>query len=159
MERSRGPPVALPTTSTESQCATRLSTFQSHSQSSCLPIPTISGMAIPGTRVNDIPPALPPPRYNNDLEIGFDLAWKWQNEHFPFMRRTLAPIKPDSSLWGGIPHAQRTMDDDEDVEMMDHDSSLHAQPIPRLQPQSQLITGTLPTLIRRPPSSTGINQR
>jgi len=153
MERSPGPSEALPLTSTESQCATGLSSFQSHSRSPCQPKPTTSGMAIPGTRVNDVPPALPPPRYNNDLEFGFDLAWKWQNERLPFMRRTLAPIKPDSSLWGGIPQAQSTM------EIVGYDPSHQARPIHRLPSQSQLITGALPTLIRRPPSSSGIHQR
>ncbi|KAJ9651942.1 hypothetical protein H2198_008805 [Neophaeococcomyces mojaviensis] len=118
-------------------------------------------MAIPGARVDDVPPALPPPRHNPELDKGVDLAWKWQNEDLPLTRRTLAPIKPQSSLWGSTSQAQLIMDEDEDVEMdMELDSSHHAQPIARPPSQSQFATGTsIPTLTRRPPSSSGINQR
>lgn len=161
MEYSRGPSIALPCTNTESHHVQWCSLSQPNCQTSSESRQTQPGMAIPGARVDDVPPALPPPRHNPELDKGVDLAWKWQNEDLPLTRRTLAPIKPQSSLWGSTSQAQLIMDEDEDVEMdMELDSSHHAQPIARPPSQSQFATGTsIPTLTRRPPSSSGINQR
>lgn len=72
-------------------------------------------MAIPGARIEHVPPALPPPRYNSDLDQGIDLAWKWQNEHLMSGQSKLAPIKPGSSLLGKPSLPQPVRDDSPDI--------------------------------------------
>lgn len=157
MDIPRGPTIALPFSITDTHAATRRHSSRSSSQGS----PESSGprrsMAIPGARVDDVPPALPPPRYNHDLDHGFDLAWKWQNEDLMTGESKLAPIKPGSSLLGTLSRPQLARDDDteedEDVDL----NTLRAASSPS---RSHLVTATsIPSLMRSPPSSSGINQR
>src|ERR1700743_2353177 len=76
------------------------STSRSNSQTSEDSFRPRQAMVIPGTRFDDVPPPLPPPRYNDDLAHGVDLAWRGANGD-PFdNQRQLAPIKPGSSLHG-----------------------------------------------------------
>lgn len=97
----------------------------------------------------DVPPALPPPRYIHDLDDGVDIAWNYQNEVHGHSR--LAPIKAGSSLFG---RAQLPGDEDEDIDMdMDTDDNVQS-PL-----TWQRTGGSVPSLRRRPPSSSGINQR
>jgi len=151
MDSPRGASIALPPPTSESHWR-RLS--RSNSQTSSESGRNRTSMAIPGARMNDIPPALPPPRYIDDLDDGVDIAWHHQNEGRG--HRRLAPIKAGSSLFG---RAQLRRDHDEDIDIdmdMDMDTDHTAQsPLPL-----QIATGTsIPSLVRRPPSSSGTNQR
>lgn len=59
-------------------------------------------MAIRNAREELAPPALPPPRFMDDLANGQDIGWEWGNspENGGLGKSTLAPIKPSSSLYG-----------------------------------------------------------
>lgn len=118
-------------------------------------------MPIPGSRIEDVPPALPPPRYNHDLDQGFDIAWKWQNKDIMTGKSKLAPIKPGSSLLGNRMHPQLARDDEEDVAVdLNIDHSFPPLRAARSPSGSQFATGTsIPSLMRSPPLSSGINQR
>lgn len=162
MDAARGPTIALPIpNTTTNHHYRRRHLSRSSSQTSSDSGQPSSSMAIPGARIEDVPPALPPPRYNNDLDHGFDLAWNWQNEDLVAGKSKLAPIKPGSSLLGSLSRTQLSRDDDEDIEV---DSSVHhgqfslrAAPSPS---QSRFATAAaIPSLTRTPPSSSGINQR
>lgn len=74
-------------------------------------------MAIPGTMTYSVPPPLPPPRYNRDLDEGVDIAWALQNEGVSNRRSALVPIQPGSSLLGSLLHDRSVQDEDEDVDM------------------------------------------
>ena len=74
-------------------------------------------MAIPGITTYGVPPPLPPPRYNHDLDEGLDIAWALQNEGVSNRRSALVPIQPGSSLLGSLLHDQSVKDEDEDVDM------------------------------------------
>lgn len=160
MEYSHGSLASLPFTSTESHNTSRHLPLRAHSQTSLPSGQARGAMAIPGARVDTVPPPLPPPRYNHDLESGFDLAWKWQNRDLLVGRKTPIPIKPGSSLLGGTPNDQFTRDDDGDVDMeMDIDASHLVRPSARLTSLSHLATGkSLPSMTRRVPSPSGLNQ-
>ena len=129
------------------------------------------GMGIPGTRIDDVPPPLPPPRYNDDLAHGVDLAWNWANTD-PFdHRRQLAPIKPGSSLHGSFLESRgnfthnRDEDDDDDEEMMDIDDDEYARRSSNVStvrsPSDAQIRfgGAVPALVRKPPSPSIANPR
>lgn len=161
MDLPRGPSIALPLPSItfHSERRRRLSRSSSQTSSDC-GRPT-AGMSIPGCRVDDVPPPLPPPRYNHDLDQGLDIAWSCQNEDSSLVHGRLAPIKPGSSLLGGQSRAQLVRDDDEDIDM-DLDSDNAPTTTPLAQPLSHLAIATgirMPSLSARPPSSSGINQR
>lgn len=116
-------------------------------------------MAIPSARVNDVPPALPPPRYIHELYDVVDTAWRYHNEELSFRKSKLAPMKAGPSLLG---LSQLTREDDEDMNMdmdMGIDHASNNLTSTRSPSQSQLAIGTsIPSLIRRPPSFSGINQ-
>lgn len=58
-------------------------------------------MSIPGRRFEDAPPPLPPPRFNEELAHGIDVAWAWANTNpFDHGQKALPPIRPGSSLHG-----------------------------------------------------------
>lgn len=158
MDIPRGPTIALPIPNT----ATRIHQRQRHLSRSSSLSPSDSGrpstsMAIPGARIDDIPPALPPPRYNNDLEHGLDLAWQWQNEHLLTGKSKLAPIKPGSSLLGTLSRPQLARDDEKEEDTDVDLTTFRAASSPS---RSHLVTATsIPSLMRSPPSSSGINQR
>lgn len=83
-------------------------------------------MGIPNIRYVEAPPPLPPPRYNDELAHGNDLSWELQNQGEEFgPHRKLAPIKHNSSLFGGYmaPRIGSSShdDDDEGVDMMEMD--------------------------------------
>ena len=147
MDIPNGSSIALPPPTSQFHWR-RLS--RSNSQTSSESGQTRRSMPIPGARMVDVPPALPPPRYIHDLDDGVDIAWNYQNTAHGHSR--LAPIKAGSSLLG---RARQTGDEDEDIDM-DMDTDDAAQPHLPLH----TATGTsIPSLIRRPPSSSGINQR
>ncbi|RVX69403.1 hypothetical protein B0A52_06999 [Exophiala mesophila] len=57
-------------------------------------------MSIPGLRFEDVPPPLPPPRFNEELAQGIDVAWAWANTNpFDHSQKSLPPIRPGSSLY------------------------------------------------------------
>lgn len=147
MDLPHGSLIALPPPTSESRwrCLSRSSSqiFSDFGR-------TRSTMAIPGAQMDGVPPVLRPPRYVDDLNNGVDVAWNYQNEERG--HRRLAPIKGGSSLLG---RAQLRRDQDEDIDMdMDTD---HAAQSPLLL---HVATGTsLPSLVRRPPSSPGTNQK
>jgi hypothetical protein len=123
--------------------ASARSSSRSNSQTSDDSCRPYQAMVIPGSRHEDVPPPLPPPRYNDDLAHGVDIAWKWANNH-PFDHRQLAPIKAGSSLHGSfIDSAGRLSvgqeDDDDDKDDMDIDDDDYAR-----------TSGHLPT-VRAPP--------
>lgn len=159
MDVPRGPTIALPIPNTVTHYHHRRRPLsRSSSQSSSDSGRPSTSMAIPGARIDDIPPALPPPRYNNDLDHGFDLAWAWQNEHLMTEKSKLAPIKPGSSLLGVLSRTQSARDDDNKEEDIDVDlNTLRAASSPS---RAHLVTAaSIPSLIRSPPPSSGINQR
>ena len=107
-------------------------------------------MAIPGARIEEVPPALPPPRYIRDLDDGVDISWNYQNNGQGHSK--LAPIKTGSSLLGH-PQLRRSVDIDMDMDIIT-DYAAHSD-VP-----SHIATGiAIPNLVRRPPSSSGISQR
>jgi len=145
MDIPRGSSIALPPPTSQSHWR-RLS--RSNSQTSSESGRTGSGMVIPGARMEDVPPALPPPRYIQDLDDGVDISWKYQNDVHTHSR--LAPIKAGSSLHGRAP-----LPTDEDIDM-DTDYESSSQP----QLPLHIATGSpFPSLRGRPPSSSDINQR
>ncbi|KAK5096677.1 hypothetical protein LTS08_007550 [Lithohypha guttulata] len=73
-------------------------------------------MPIPGSHPEDVPPPLPPPRYNNDLDQGFDLAWECQNEDISGENAILPRLKLGSTLLTGQSHPH-VGKEDEDIEM------------------------------------------
>lgn len=158
---ARGPTIALPIPNTP----TPYHRLQRYSSQSTSPISSESGrratsMVIPGARIDHVPPALPPPRYNDDLDHGVDLAWTWQNEHLVSGERILAPIKPGSSLLGNPAQTQLTRDDDPKAWV---DSSVH-----HIQSSVRAVTSpssshfaavtSISGLTGMSPSSSGINQ-
>lgn len=161
MDAARGPTIALPTPSTTTQhyYSQRHLSRSSSRESSEVDLPT-TGMAIPGARRDHVPPALPPPRYNNNLDHGVDLAWQWQNEHLMAGRTKLAPIKPGSSLLGIPARTQLIRDDDQGVGV---DSSIdHSQSSVRAvaSPSRSRVTtaASIPSLVATSPPASGINQ-
>jgi hypothetical protein len=124
-------------------------------------------MVIPGTRFDDVPPPLPPPRYNDDLAHGVDIAWKWAN-HDPFHHgRQLAPIKPGSSLHGSYlesrSHFSHGRDDDDDMMDIDDDEDPRRNSnVSTVRSPSEAeirFGGPVPALVRKPPSPNLANQR
>ncbi|KIX93699.1 uncharacterized protein Z520_10605 [Fonsecaea multimorphosa CBS 102226] len=145
--------------------ATPRSTSRSNSQTSEDSLRPREGMGIPGARFNDVPPPLPPPRYNNELAQGIDLGWKYGNGE-PFdIQRQLAPIKPGSSLYGGYldsrSHFGRAQDTDE-MDLDDDDYVRRSSNVSTVRSPSQAdirLAGSVPALIRKPPSPTLASQR
>lgn len=160
MEYPRGRLAPVPCTSAESYNNRRSLPLRSNSQTSPAFEQVRVGMAIPGARVDLVPPPLPPPRYNRDLDSGLDLAWRWQNRDCLEGRNAPISIKPGSSLLGGKPNEHFTRDEDGDIDMeMDVDASHLVQPSSDFLSQSHLATGTsLPSMTRRIPSPSGLNQ-
>jgi hypothetical protein len=126
-------------------------------------------MVIPGARFDNVPPPLPPPTYNDDLAHGVDLAWKWANgDHFDHQRQ-LAPIKPGSSLHGSylesrghFLHGRGGGDDDDDMDIDDDDYPRRSSNVSTVRSPSQAdirMGGSVPALIRKPPSPNLANQR
>jgi hypothetical protein len=116
-------------------------------------------IGIPGIQsTNDVPPPLPPPRYNDELAHGDDLAWRWANKD-PFdSQRQLAPIKPGSSLFGSYLAKKCTSDmdlDDDDAARRNSNASTVRSP----SHSSSYHGASVPTLVRKPPSPTASNQR
>lgn len=78
-------------------------------------------MAIRNAREELAPPALPPPRFIEDLANGQDVGWEWGNspENGGSGKSTLAPIKQSSSLYGSYrgtpdsPHRDKRMTADD----------------------------------------------
>lgn len=145
MDSPRGSSIALPPHTSQSHWR-RLS--RSSSQASSELGHTSSGMAVPGARIQDVPPALPPPTYIQDLDDGVDISWKYQNDMQTHSR--LAPIKAGSSLHGCV---QLPRNPDIDIGMGYEKSNRPQTPL-------HFATGTaLPSSGERHPSSSGINQR
>lgn len=136
-----------------SRSSSHTSTTSSHSR---------DPMAIPGATLDEPPPPLPPPRFNEELERGIDVAWSWQNSESYGGKSTLAPIKPSSSLYGGYMQARgdtRRTSEQEDMDM-DWDRRGSSVSTIRSPSQADISAGTsIPSLVRRPPSPTPSNQR
>ncbi|KAJ9612441.1 hypothetical protein H2200_004038 [Cladophialophora chaetospira] len=124
-------------------------------------------MVIPGTRFDDVPPPLPPPRYNDDLAHGVDIAWNWANSD-PFdNKRRLAPIKPGSSLQGGyleprsiFAHGREEDDDDMDIDEDENPRRSSNVSTVRSPSLAEIRMGVpVPALVRKPPSPNLANQR
>lgn len=122
-------------------------------------------MVIPGARFDDAPPPLPPPRYNEELAHGIDIAWSWGNTDPFHPKRRLAPIKPGSSLYGGYLESRSSnfavardaddMDLDDDYPRRGSNVSTVRSPS-----QAEIRQGApVPTFTRKPPSPTLANQR
>lgn len=125
-------------------------------------------MVIPGARFDDAPPPLPPPRYNEELAQGIDVAWSWGNSDPFHHKRRLAPIKPSSSLYGGYLDSKTLSSRTRDTHEMDldnedeHDYMRRGSNVSTVRSPSQAeirLGGHVPTLIRKPPSPTPANQR
>jgi hypothetical protein len=124
-------------------------------------------MGIPSIRSVDAPPPLPPPQFIEDLAQGNDLSWELQNRGEEFgPHRKLAPIKHNSSLYGGYmaPIRQSTGgihgDDDEGIDMMEMDgeydrkgsTSTIRSPSQAELDTASLAVGRMQPLTRRPTS-------
>lgn len=122
------------------------------------------GLLIPGVRFDDAPPPLPPPRYNEELAQGIDIAWKWGNSD-PFRsERRLAPINPGSSLYNGYAASRRSSGRSHESEHMDMDDDYYRRgstvSTVRSPSQADIRAGFhVPHLVRKPPSPSPTNQR
>lgn len=162
MGAAHGLTIALPLASTATHHHPPRRVSCSSSQISADPGWSNKSMAIPGARMEDVPPALPPPRYINDLDRGYDLAWNWENEDLMTGKSKLAPIKPGSSLLGGSRQSQLLPDDDEEIVdvrlgIKHSQSSLRAAATPSWSPFA--TDASTSSSSKGPPSSSGINQR
>ena len=125
------------------------------------------GMTIPGARFDDTPPPLPPPRFNEELAQGIDVAWSWGNSNpFDHRNRHLAPIKPGSSLYGSYRDTMRHPAQHQDPDDMDlddeEDDHRRGSTVSTIRSPSQpeiRMAGHIPSLIRKPPSPPSLNQR
>ena len=154
---TRGP--ALDRRSNTSRSSSHTSVTSTHSR---------DPMAIPGAQIDEPPPPLPPPRYNEELDRGIDVAWSWQNSEPYGGKSKLAPIKPSSSLYGGYMQARgdtRRSSDNDDMDVDDWDRRGSTVSTIRSPSQADISAGaggtnaSIPSLIRRPPSPTPSNQR
>ena len=150
---SRSP--ALEIRPNTSRGASQTSTTSSHSR---------APMSIPGARIDEPPPPLPPPRYNEELDRGIDVSWSWQNNHEAHSgKRQLAPIKSGSSMFGGYMHPRGDTRRSSDVDEMDLDDwDRRGSTVSTIRSPSQADMGagtTIPSLVRRPPSPASSNQR
>ena len=122
------------------------------------------GLRIPGTRFDEPPPPLPPPRYNEELAQGIDVAWSWGNSD-PFnSARRLAPIKLGSSLYGGYMDTSRNSDrsrDADDMDLDDDDFPRRGSTVSTIRSPSQadIRLGAHVPVIRKQSSPTSANQR
>lgn len=125
-------------------------------------------MTIPGARFDDAPPPLPPPRFNQELAQGIDVAWSWGNSNpFNQHKRQLAPINPGSSLYGSyldsMRHpAGRRDPDNMDLDNDDDDYDRRGSTVSTIRSPSQAelrMGGHIPSLTRKPPSPAPLNQR
>lgn len=129
-------------------------------------------MSIPGRRFEDAPPPLPPPRFNEELAHGIDVAWAWANTNpFDHAQKALPPIRPGSSLHGL--HARHSdprtpysahLPAQEPSSTFSFDSIERgrvAEPFtpPGESPASRGHSRQLPSLSRTPSSPSHINQR
>lgn len=119
------------------------------------------GLRIPGACFDEPPPPLPPPRYNEELAQGIDVAWSWGNSD-PFnSTRRLAPIKPGSSLHGGYMDARRSRD--ADGMDLDDDFARRGSTVSTIRSPSQanihLPGPPVPPIIRKQSSPIPTNQR
>ena len=164
MDIRRTPAAAVRIPSYRDDAATPRSTSRSNSQTSDNSLRPREAMVIPGARFDDAPPPLPPPRYNEELAQGVDVAWSWGNSDPFSTKKRLAPINPGSSLYGGYPDSRRGLGRSRDIEDMDLDNdyprrSSNVSTV-RSPSQTEIRTGGhVPTLIRNPPSPTTANQR
>lgn len=123
-------------------------------------------MVIPGARLDDVPPPLSPPRYNDDLAHGVDIAWKWANNDSFDNRRQLAPIRQGSSLHGSYmesrSHFAHGRDDDDMMDLDDDDYARRSSNVSTVRSPSAAeirFGGAVPALVRKPPSPSLANQR
>lgn len=148
------------------------STSRQTSQTSDDSVHPRGAMTIPGARFDDAPPPLPPPRFNEELAHGIDLAWSWGNSNpFHYNKKQLAPIQPGSSLYGSYREPPRPsasfrgpapVTDDMDLDdEEDHRRGSTVSTIRSPSPAEFRMGGDIPSVIRKPPSptSTPLNQR
>lgn len=88
--------------------AIRISQHQRHQSPPTYPAysAAASPMAIPQAR-EPVPPPLPPPTYIPELSAGQDPGWQWGNDPNSAEFGRSAPVKPGSSLLGGVGKAMR----------------------------------------------------
>jgi len=158
------PLVAMPIPSRNSQHPMRRTTSRSNSQKSSDSDRPQEPLSIPGARLDEAPPPLPPPRFNEDLANGIDTAWGWGNiDHFNGQSK-LAPIKPGSSMFGGYLSSKKGstgIGDKDDMEV-DIDFDRRGSTVSTIRSPSQtelMLGGPLPDLVRRPPSPSTTSQR
>ena len=151
------------TSSSQHDLSRRRTGSRSDSQSSTESDGTTSiAMAIPGVRLPNAPPPLPPPRWNDTLANGVDLGWRWAN-----VDSRLAPIKPGSSLRAGYPESRRSptarTSTDADEMLLDDDTEQRGSALPNLRSPSSFgsaSTRPIPQPERRPSSpGSSVNQR
>ena len=152
---------------TTSRATSHTSTSSSHSR---------DPMPIPGAPIDEPPPPLPPPRYNEELDRGIDAAWSWSNSQPLGVAGKLAPIRPSSSLYGGYMRSRtnsRLSPDHDEMDVDDWDRRGSAALTIRSPSQADILMGaggagiaieagaptSIPSLVRRPPSPTPSNQR
>ncbi|KAL2412842.1 hypothetical protein ABEF91_000710 [Exophiala dermatitidis] len=162
MDTGRTFPAAVRTPSYGENAGTLQYPSRSNSQTSDDTFPPREAMPIPGARLNDAPPPLPPPRYNEELDHGIDLAWSWANsDPLGNTARRLAPIKPTSSLFGGYMQSKsgsgRLREDEMDLdEHLRRGSNASTARSPKLMARE---AGHAPTMPRKPPSPGMASQR
>jgi hypothetical protein len=156
----------------------RPSTSRSPSYTSTASTHSRSPMPIPGRPIDEPPPPLPPPRYNEEFEQGIDRSWDWSNAQSHHREGTLAPIKSSSSLYGGYmcsrDDVRRLSDPDEmDVDGWEDRRGSAALTIRSSSQADTRFTASagapggieiaagssIPSLVRRPPSPASSNQR
>jgi len=146
------------------------STSRSNSQTPDDPIHPRGAMTIPGARFDDAPPPLPPPRFNEELAHGIDVAWSWGNsDPFHYNKKQLAPIHPGSSLYGSYrepprPLASASLRTPDDMDLDDDEEHRRGSTVSTIRSSSPAefrMGSHIPSLIRKPPSPSGtpLNQR
>lgn len=142
------------------------STSRSTSQTSEDSVHPRGAMTIPGARFDDAPPPLPPPRFNEELAHGIDVAWSWGNSNpFHYNKKQLAPIQPGSSLYGSYresPRPSLSLRASDDMDLDDEEDHRRGSTVSTIRspsPAEFRMGSHIPSLIRKPPSPTPLNQR
>ncbi|KZF25760.1 hypothetical protein L228DRAFT_266214 [Xylona heveae TC161] len=114
-------------------------------------------MSIPNAR-EPAPPALPPPRYLDDLAHGSDPGWQWGNRDTSggFAKGSFGSVNPSSSLCGGSSFRRPWADADQKPVRRESSTSTIVAPTRDLEmaePGSQLSARELPAPLLAVPTN------
>ncbi|KAJ5812213.1 hypothetical protein N7474_008514 [Penicillium riverlandense] len=120
-----------------------------------MPFSSHGPMPIPSrTAMNTAPPPLPPPPRIHDLDNGYDAGWLHANSEKP---SHLAPINPNSSLFGGHRRAESVLQSDRMAVDDDFEGRQSGVPVSR-SPEAQIMIAPPPPADEGFPNSVSVNQ-